>query len=101
MLCREKVEKDLRYLVEKEKYGIITYSSLAYGLLTGKYNVGAKNEGGRLKMDDPYIKNWLKAKGIQQINTEEGSQEEEKLQENIIMYKLTRLEELAKKCGCT
>lgn len=64
----------MRYLFEKEKYGAITYSPLAFGLLSGKYNVGTKSDGGRLRMDDPYIKSWLKARGIQQINTQEDGE---------------------------
>ncbi len=88
----------LPHLFEKQGLGAITFSPLAYGLLTGKYNVGAKREGGRLRVDDPYIKSWLKKRGLEALNSEE---EDEKMQENLMMYKLTRMEELAKKIGCS
>lgn len=64
MLRRSKVEEELRHLFEKEKFGAIAYSALAYGLLSGKYNIGTKSEGGRLRMDSAYLKQWARIRGF-------------------------------------
>ena len=55
MFVREAVEKDLAYAARKLGFGIITYSPLYNGILTGKYNNGIP-AGSRLA-DDRFA--WL------------------------------------------
>jgi aryl-alcohol dehydrogenase-like predicted oxidoreductase len=46
-LVKRQSEVEILPLAESEKVGVITYSPLAAGLLTGKYNGGAKLDQGR------------------------------------------------------
>jgi voltage-dependent potassium channel beta subunit len=55
MFCREDVEKDLLPVVRKFGFGLLTWSPLLNGILTGKYNEGIP-DGTRLA--DPHLK-WL------------------------------------------
>jgi aryl-alcohol dehydrogenase-like predicted oxidoreductase len=52
MLMRNKFEKEYRPLYEEHGYGTTTWSPLAAGILSGKYNDGNVPEGARLA--DPF-----------------------------------------------
>lgn len=54
---REKVEEDIIPVAEKNGMGLVTYSPLASGFLTGKYDEGIP-EGSRMSRYD-WIKEWL------------------------------------------
>jgi len=56
---RKRFEKEYRSLFEKYHYGTTTWSPLAQGFLSGKYNDGNIPEDGRLSYSDPFIKSFL------------------------------------------
>jgi len=62
MFVRERVEKEYSILYEKYGMGLTTYSPLASGLLSGKYNDGIP-EGSRLATF-PQVKKWLEEAGL-------------------------------------
>jgi len=62
MFVRERVEKEYHPLYEKYGMGLTTYSPLASGLLSGKYNEGIP-EGSRLATF-PQVKKWLEEAGL-------------------------------------
>ena len=62
MFVRERVENEYAILYEKYGMGLTTYSPLASGLLSGKYNKGIP-EGTRLSMF-PQLKKWLEESGL-------------------------------------
>jgi aryl-alcohol dehydrogenase-like predicted oxidoreductase len=59
VLHRQRFERDYRTLFEKYGYGTTTWSPLAQGFLSGKYNDGNVPEDCRVKKWDPFWGNWL------------------------------------------
>ena len=57
-LAKRQVEVEILPLARSEGLGVISYSPLGGGLLTGKYGVGKRPEGGRLLQQDNYIKRY-------------------------------------------
>jgi len=53
-LVKRQAEVEILPLAESEKLGVISYSPLGGGLLTGKYGVGRRPESGRLVENDGY-----------------------------------------------
>jgi aryl-alcohol dehydrogenase-like predicted oxidoreductase len=54
-LVRRQAEVEILPLAAAEKLGVITYSPLGGGLLTGKYGTSERPEGGRLVDDPRYV----------------------------------------------
>uniref|UniRef100_A0A1A8MSX4 Voltage-gated potassium channel subunit beta-1 n=2 Tax=Nothobranchius pienaari TaxID=704102 RepID=A0A1A8MSX4_9TELE len=81
---REKVETQLPEIYHKIGVGVVSWSPLACGIITGKYDNGIP-ESSRAAMK-PY--QWLKEK----ITSEEGKKQQAKLKE---------LTHIAEKLGCT
>ena len=54
-LAKRQVEVEILPLARSEQLGVISYSPLGGGLLTGKYGVDKRPEGGRLLQQDNYI----------------------------------------------
>jgi aryl-alcohol dehydrogenase-like predicted oxidoreductase len=52
MLVRERFEREYRPIYERLGYGTTTWSPLAGGMLTGKYNDGNVPEGTRFASND-------------------------------------------------
>ena len=57
-LVKRQAEVEILPLAEAEGLGVISYSPLAAGLLTGKYGVGQRPEKGRLVENDMYMKRY-------------------------------------------
>lgn len=57
-LAKRQVEVEILPLARSEGLGVVTYSPLGGGLLTGKYGVGKRPERGRLLEQDNYIKRY-------------------------------------------
>ena len=57
-LAKRQVEVEILPLARSEQLGVVSYSPLGGGLLTGKYGVGKRPEGGRLLQQDNYIKRY-------------------------------------------
>ena len=57
-LAKRQVEVEILPLARSEQLGVISYSPLGGGLLTGKYGVDKRPEGGRLLQQDNYIKRY-------------------------------------------
>lgn len=57
-LAKRQAETELLPLAEAENIGVISYSPLGGGLLTGKYNTNRKPETGRLLERDMYAKRY-------------------------------------------
>ena len=57
-LAKRQVEVEILPLARSEQLGVISYSPLGGGLLTGKYGVDKRPEGGRLLPQDNYIKRY-------------------------------------------
>jgi len=57
-LVKRQAEVELLPLAESEKLGVISYSPLGGGLLTGKYGVGKRPESGRLVDQGNYTKRY-------------------------------------------
>lgn len=57
-LAKRQVEVEILPLARSEQLGVISYSPLGGGLLTGKYGVGKRPQGGRLLQQDNYIKRY-------------------------------------------
>jgi len=57
-LVKRQAEVELLPLAESEKLGVISYSPLGGGLLTGKYGVGKRPEAGRLIDQGNYTKRY-------------------------------------------
>ena len=55
-LAKRQVEVEILPLAQSEGLGVISYSPLGGGLLTGKYGVDKRPTGGRLLQQDNYIK---------------------------------------------
>jgi aryl-alcohol dehydrogenase-like predicted oxidoreductase len=53
-LVKRQVEVELLPLAQSEQVGVITYSPLGGGLLTGKFGVGRRPESGRLTVNKMY-----------------------------------------------
>ena len=57
-LAKRQVEVEILPLARSEGLGVVTYSPLGGGLLTGKYGIGKRPERGRLLEQDNYIKRY-------------------------------------------
>jgi aryl-alcohol dehydrogenase-like predicted oxidoreductase len=57
-LVKRQVEVEILPLAESEQMGVISYSPLAGGLLTGKYGVEHRPEQGRLVENEMYMKRY-------------------------------------------
>ena len=66
MLRRERVEKEILPYTESAGVGLVVWSPLAMGLLTGKYDDGA-SEGGRLSENENWGKNFLTETNVQKV----------------------------------
>ncbi|PNY80913.1 aldo/keto reductase family protein [Deinococcus koreensis] len=66
MINRDRVEKDILPYTEKAGVGLVVWSPLAMGLLTGKYDAG-KPEGARLSENESWGKNFLTEENIQKV----------------------------------
>lgn len=55
MFCRERFEKEYDFVFRHLGYGSTTWSPLASGVLTGKYNSGERLKGTRLGEDSPIM----------------------------------------------
>ena len=60
-LVKRQVEVEILPLAEAENIGVISYSPLAAGLLTGKYTAGAKPAAGRIVEKDQYARRYSEA----------------------------------------
>ncbi|KAL1927552.1 hypothetical protein VTP01DRAFT_3789 [Rhizomucor pusillus] len=88
MLNRERVEKEYLPLYQKFKMGICTWSPLASGLLTGKYNDGVIPPYSRLAIQDHPVINRLRNGYF----SEEGRRKIEKIK---------LICQIAQRLGCT
>ena len=66
MLRRERVEDEILPYTEGAGVGLVVWSPLAMGLLTGKYD-GGGSEGSRLSENDNFGKNFLTPENIQKV----------------------------------
>ena len=66
MLRRERVEGEILPYTEGAGVGLVVWSPLAMGLLTGKYD-GGSSEGSRLSENDNFGKNFLTPENIQKV----------------------------------
>ncbi len=66
MLRRERVEGEILPYTESAGVGLVVWSPLAMGLLTGKYD-GGSSEGSRLSENDNFGKNFLTPENIQKV----------------------------------
>lgn len=66
MLRRERVEGEILPYTEGAGVGLVVWSPLAMGLLTGKYD-GGSSEGSRLSENDNFGKNFLTPQNIQKV----------------------------------
>jgi voltage-dependent potassium channel beta subunit len=67
MLDRRQVEMSLSYVVKEHGIGLTTFSPLAYGLLSGKYNEGIP-EGSRASIPEySWVQDRITADGIQKV----------------------------------
>ncbi|MDH3451137.1 MAG: aldo/keto reductase [Gammaproteobacteria bacterium] len=57
-LVKRQVESEILPLAEAENLGVITYSPLGGGLLSGKYNRGVRPNAGRLVRNDAYTRRY-------------------------------------------
>jgi aryl-alcohol dehydrogenase-like predicted oxidoreductase len=57
-LAKRQAEVEILPLAQSEQMGVIPYSPLGGGLLTGKYGVGQKPESGRLVENQMYMKRY-------------------------------------------
>lgn len=90
LLTRQRVEQEYRdgHLYDNYKYGLTTWSPLASGVLSGKYNDLTTPEGSRLTITDNRFANALREK----LTTSEGRAEIEKVK---------AVGEIAAQIGCT
>jgi voltage-dependent potassium channel beta subunit len=66
MLRRDRVEQDVLPYTEKAGVGLVVWSPLAMGLLTGKYDAG-RPEGARLSEDENWSRQFLTEENIQKV----------------------------------
>ena len=66
MLRRERVENEILPYTASAGVGLVVWSPLAMGLLTGKYDQGS-SEGSRLSENDNFGKNFLTESNIQKV----------------------------------
>lgn len=66
MLRRERVENEILPYTAQAGVGLVVWSPLAMGLLTGKYDAGS-SEGSRLSENDNFGKNFLTPQNIQKV----------------------------------
>lgn len=66
MLRRDRVEKEILPYTEKAGVGLVVWSPLAMGLLTGKYDSG-RPEGARLSENENWGKHFLTDENIQKV----------------------------------
>lgn len=79
LLARGRVENDVRPVTVEHGMGLVTFSPLAYGILSGKYTDGLP-EGSRLDRHE-----WLRGRYYQED----------------VLRRVTMMEELADSLGCT
>ncbi len=60
-LVKRQAEVEILPLAQAERLGVVTYSPLGGGLLSGKYGVGRKPEHGRLVENEMYVKRYGEA----------------------------------------
>lgn len=60
-LVKRQAEVEILPLVQEEGLGVISYSPLGGGLLTGKYSTGQRPESGRLVENEGYMKRYGKS----------------------------------------
>lgn len=89
VLNRTRFEKEYRSLFEKYKYGTTTWSPLAAGFLSGKYNDGNVPEESRMNYWEPFFKGWMTHTFFS------GSKKDE------VIRICAVLAEIAKELGCT
>lgn len=85
-LHRERVEKEYAPLYAKHNFGLTTWSPLASGLLTGKYNDGVP-QGSRFDVNSSFFNDTIKS-----LNEPEGKAKLEKVR---------KLGDVAKALGCS
>jgi voltage-dependent potassium channel beta subunit len=66
MIHRDRVEKEILPFTEGAGVGLVVWSPLAMGLLTGKYDQG-RPEGARLTEKEQWAKNFLTEENIQKV----------------------------------
>lgn len=66
MIHRDRVEKDILPYTERAGVGLVVWSPLAMGLLTGKYDAG-KPEGARLSENESFARDFLTDENIQKV----------------------------------
>ncbi|GGJ75316.1 aldo/keto reductase family protein [Deinococcus aquiradiocola] len=66
MLRRDRVEKEILPYTEPAGVGLVVWSPLAMGLLTGKYDAGT-SEGSRLSENESWGKNFLTEDNIRRV----------------------------------
>ncbi|THF85053.1 aldo/keto reductase [Deinococcus sp. KSM4-11] len=66
MIHRDRVEKDILPYTERAGVGLVVWSPLAMGLLTGKYDAG-KPEGARLSEHEGFARDFLTEANIQKV----------------------------------
>ena len=66
MIHRDRVEKDILPYTERAGVGLVVWSPLAMGLLTGKYDAG-KPEGARLSENESFAQDFLTDENIQKV----------------------------------
>lgn len=66
MIHRDRVEQDILPYTERAGVGLVVWSPLAMGLLTGKYDAG-KPEGARLSENESFAQDFLTDENIQKV----------------------------------
>lgn len=78
MFARRKVEDELTVTAEELGIGLVTWSPLRFGILSGKYNQGMPEEGTRLSRDEKWARRELteerleKARAIERVAEDLG-----------------------------
>jgi aryl-alcohol dehydrogenase-like predicted oxidoreductase len=67
MLVRRKMEDELVQAADDLGFGMVTWSPLKYGLLTGKYNQGMPDEKTRLTRDPSWAESVVTEERIQKV----------------------------------
>ncbi len=67
MLARQKVEDELVPSAEDLGFGMVTWSPLRYGILTGKYNDGLPEDETRLTRDEVWAKKELREERLEKV----------------------------------
>lgn len=67
MLAREKVEDELAASADDLGFGMVTWSPLRFGILTGKYNDGLPDEETRLTRDESWAEKELREERLDKV----------------------------------